>query len=378
MVLPLPPQLIIFALAAFAAAHTLGFLPKSLSPKALVLALLTVYKAFHRFQLRMRGITEDDVAYRRVVTGQSWEEFCDTLKAAGTAVIGHNSPKDPLNQAEGYRYLARLTRVALENFLECADPLSPQLVALANGNRQCRVCIGSDNPDNLYQNAVIDSRRTYRVRGSRGTVNYLGFGVQSGSYGAPGGLRTVDYKEASELKMQPHAKGKDAALDAGLSKAGLLVAGASNMFSRWASGFKSNHVNKLPLFDQKTSDSVGGDPNIRYYHSYWEIGEDEALVIDAKPPKCQTWNFQLNNHWMESLDYRFHNIHTNKFLARYRKDGSVRVIVSHSEEGFNWLSTVGHHCGTMCWRWVKPEVPDAALPHPTAKLVRFSQLAVME
>mmetsp|Transcript_40622 Transcript_40622/g.67967 ORF Transcript_40622/g.67967 Transcript_40622/m.67967 type:complete len:255 (+) Transcript_40622:305-1069(+) len=135
-------------------------------------------------------------------------------------------------------------------------------------------------------------------------------------------------KEA-DSGLVPIRKFTPKALDAGLSKAGLLVAGASNMFSRWASGFKSNHVNKLPLFDQKTSDSVGGDPNIRYYHSYWEIGEDEALVIDAKPPKCQTWNFQLNNHWMESLDYRFHNIHTNKFLARYRKDGSVRVIVSH-------------------------------------------------
>lgn len=69
-------------------------------------------------------------------------------------------------------------------------------------------------------------------------------------------------------------------LDDGLKSTGLLVAGASMMFARWAHGFQK-HKNKLPLFDQATSDNVGGDPNIRYYHSYWELGPDEALVSPA-------------------------------------------------------------------------------------------------
>ena len=49
---------------------------------------------------------------------------------------------------------------------------------------------------------------------------------------------------------------------------------------------------------------AGGDPNICYYHSYWQLGSEEDLVIEVTPPDCDSWNFQLDNNWMESLDYR--------------------------------------------------------------------------
>ena len=64
-------------------------------------------------------------------------------------------------------------------------------------------------------------------------------------------------------------------------------------------------------------------------------------------------NFQLDNWWMESLDYRHHTIHVNKHTAHYEPDGSVRVIVSHTDPGLpNWIETTGHNMGTMCWRWI--------------------------
>ena len=105
-------------------------------------------------------------------------------------------------------------------------------------------------------------------------------------------------------------------VDDALSSCGKLVAGAPFMFYTWAVGFKK-HCNQLPPFNQHRSDSVGGDPNIRYYHSYWKLSADEALLIEATPPKCKHWNFQLNNFWMESLDYRYFDIHVNKHSAKY-------------------------------------------------------------
>ncbi len=397
--------------------------------------VLYLYRLFARLALRVRSIGSGaTAAERRVTSGEAWDDFCDTLKAAGASMLAPGAPRDAFSQAEGYRYLSRLTRAGLENFLECADVEAPRLCAIANGSRDARICIGSDNPDNLYENATIDGRLEYVVEGERGSVQYLGFGTQSGRYGGKGGLRTVDYVEASQLKMSDGGRFEirlsaaepprsfegnwlrlepepreamfivrqtfgdrsretaaavsirrlgagDGApppsaltaerLDEALQSASVLVAGASAMFASWAYGFQ-RHTNALPLFDQARSDRAGGDPNIRYYHSYWRLAADECLAITISPPRCRCWNFQLNNHWMESLDYRHHAVHTNSTLARPddADGGAYTLIVAHDDPNRggafvgNWIDTVGHSCGTMCFRWVAPEVDGDQLPSP--------------
>ena len=70
-------------------------------------------------------------AEERVLSGRSWDEFCDMLKAAGATVAAPGAPRDAFNQAEGYRYLARLARAGLENFVECSDVEVPRLCAIA-------------------------------------------------------------------------------------------------------------------------------------------------------------------------------------------------------------------------------------------------------
>ncbi|MBR9998240.1 MAG: hypothetical protein KFF73_04675, partial [Cyclobacteriaceae bacterium] len=112
------------------------------------------------------------------------------------------------------------------------------------------------------------------------------------------------------------------------------------------------------------------DESIIYYHSHWELAEDEALVIEVLPPVCDMWNFQLNNYWMESLDYRYFNISINKISAHYEADGSVKVFIAHTDPGHpNWLNTCHHREGTMCWRWyrlaegMKPLEPACRVIH---------------
>ena len=121
-------------------------------------------------------------------------------------------------------------------------------------------------------------------------------------------------------------------------------------------------------------DVYSGDKNIIYYHSYWKLAKDEALVIKVNPPECDSWNFQLNNYWMESLDYRYHNICINKKGAHYEQDGSVRIAVSHEDPGIpNWIETANHLEGTMCWRWYRLKDQSTA-PQPKCKLVQLNDL----
>jgi hypothetical protein len=120
------------------------------------------------------------------------------------------------------------------------------------------------------------------------------------------------------------------------------------------------------------SNAAGGDPKIAYYHSYWRLAPDEGLIIEVTPPSCEFWNFQVNNHWMESLDYRYFPIHVNAHSAVYEKDGSVKIVVAHKDPGCpNWLTTAGHPCGTMLFRWVKAD----SHPQPKTRVVKTEALS---
>jgi len=389
--------------------------------RKLLIGFLDVVRRAQRLWMRVRGLTPEGVAEQRIVGGQAWEEYCDTLKAAGASLKFPGAPQDPFNQAEGHRYLARLVRAGLEGFLEDADPHAPTLKRVVHET----VKMGADNPDNYYQNASISGACEYRIRGNRGTVAYLAFATQAGHYGQGGGLPPTGALEASTLEiddngdfeiavsceerpgnwlpMKPESgllivrqtfldratetlarlrveridgPGEPVAItpamvDDGLRNASTLVVGASLLFAKWARDFQK-HTNQLPQFDPAVSNAAGGDPNIAYYHSHWKLGPDEALVIDVTPPRCEYWNFQLNNYWMESLEYRYFRIHTNKHLATPNADGSVRIVVAHEDPGHpNWIQTVGHTSGTMCFRWVRAD----AHPVPRTRVVRHGELA---
>ena len=173
------------------------------------------------------------------------------------------------------------------------------------------------------------------------------FQDRSGEQAAELRIERIDARESRPAPLTAET------LQKGLMGAVMFVQGSAGLFEQWAESFLP-HVNELPPADQAYCQSIGGDPNIYYFHSAWRLAEDEVLVIEAPEiPECQTWNFQLDNWWMESLDYRHHTIHVNKHTAHYEAVGSVRLVVSHSDPGLpNWIETAGHDMGTMCWRWI--------------------------
>ena len=75
----------------------------------------------------------------------------------------------------------------------------------------------------------------------------------------------------------------------------------------------------------------------------------------------------------EAFDYRYFPVWVNKHTARYRRDGSVRVVVAHEDPRVadaNWIDTCGHERGTMCWRWIRAQ----DLPQPQTRVVQLAQV----
>jgi hypothetical protein len=358
-----------------------------------------------------------DDSEQRILDGSSWRDFCQALERAGDVILRDASPTDAFDRAEGFRYLSRLTRVALESYIEFADPMAPVFRRPSHET----VKIGADNPDIHYQSAAISGAHEYRIRGVRNTVHYLGFGTYQGSYGSGGRMGQSGYLEASDLEvdadgrfeiivscqeppghnwlpMQPDSSSlivrqtyqdrrseriadleierisgekkprpiTAASIDKGLAAAVSYVNGTASLFADWAEGF-ARYPNELRPLDPAVAAAAHGDPNIFYYHGYWELGPGEALLIEVRPPECDYWNFQVNNYWMESLDYRYHVIDVNHHGARYENDGSVKLILADRDPEFgNWLETAGHRRGTMCLRWIRADTH----PLPSARIIR--------
>lgn len=345
----------------------------------------------------------DSDASRDVISGAVWERFCDDLRRAGQQVLRPETPVTELERAEGFRYLTRLLRIGLEMHLEYANPAFPGFFSPSHETAK----IGADNPDNLYLMARLDGRYDYIVEGDRGSVAYLSFGTQKGGYESDGKMVQTGFLDAADMQIDadgsfrvtlsrdkqdgnwvsleeatnalivrqtfedrsaetparmtirradPHATPEPltaARLQTALANTTSFVEGTARLFADWAQSYQP-HSNQLPSADQALCQSVGGDPNIHYYHSHWQLAADEALVIHLpRIPDCRFWNIQINNYWMESLDYRYHRIHLNQHSAAVAADGSVTIVLAHRDPGHpNWLQTAGHDQGTMCLRWV--------------------------
>jgi hypothetical protein len=361
----------------------------------------------------------------RLASGQAWAEFCDRLKEAGKIILREESPSNEIDRAEGVRYLGRLTRMALEVCFENSDPDFPTLLNIPNATAKA----GADNPDNIYLTATISGDGEYRLRGTRGTVSLLSFGTKSLVAGRDGTQGQAVATSTGGLDGKSLVVNPDGTFEIAVSRARssgnwLPLSAASNVlvvrqtfldrslevpatvavervggpaaprpvsakravwaleatadlvtriavrYADWAKWYQAI-PNTLATIEGSPLREEGADPNIRYLYGYWSIGADEGLVIETPVPPCERWDFQINNYWMESLDYRYHRISVNKYNARYNADGSVTLIVAASDPGLgNFLDTAGHSCGTMVLRWTRADHH----PVPECKVEKLAAL----
>jgi hypothetical protein len=363
---------------------------------------------------------DDPIA--KVESAAAWTEFCELLKRAGEVLLREDVGASTFERAEGLRYLTRLLRAGLYAFAETTGPLHPVFRPMPD-----LVKMGLDNPDNYYLSASVSPKHRYRIRGRRETIHYLSFAAQNQNFAArerisggaghlhdaelelaPDGgfeiLASQDEQPGNWLRMAPDtrqillrqtfldrsrerpvlpqiecldAQGPPPPLDPAqmpglLMGSAMYAIGCAQWFTDWVMGFRAlAPVNRFHLPDAEQHRLVGGDPNVRIWLGCWQIARDEALLVEAVPPRCHYWNFQLANVWAESLDHRFRRVHVNSGSARLRDDGSFRLVVAHEDPGDpNWIDTAGHERGIMGVRWVRAE----SHPEPRCRVVKLSEL----
>jgi hypothetical protein len=347
----------------------------------------------------------------------AWREFCQDLAKAGEILLRPEAPDDPLDQAEGLRYLSRLTRTALNMCVDSSDVDFPRIFCLTDD----AIKIGADNPDNIYQQAVVAGDRAYRIWGQPGTVPYLSIGSKANRYAIDGTMASTGEIEFADVVLEPDGsfeiiasrepqgrnwlpmaadtslliirqtfEDKAAQLPAEvriecisrppapapltpdrivaqLRQSAAWVAGTANTFANWSEWFKGS-PNRIYEADQEIWYAAGGDPKIWYGPAYFELAPGEAWVLEVTPPSCRMWNFQLDNWWMESLDHVHQKIWINSAQAKVEANGSVMVVCADHDPGFgNWVDLAGHRRGTALWRWIEA----ADHPVPACKVVKL-------
>ncbi len=359
-----------------------------------------------------RGTAGDD----DLLSGDAFEDMLHGLRRAGDLVRSARAPGFPVDRAAGYRHLLVLVSLAVDEALRPSNPYDP---FFAPANVDAVLKWGMDCPDAAYTGAALRGDATYRVRGKRGTVRYLGFQVMSGIESSvnvvaddlaiaadgsfeimlsakehPGNWMALSDRTSSLVVRQffydwdaeQPARLDIACLEPGpswpdpepLSPAGvarqLVAVGefleASVAF--WLDVEEGGRSQGINVFRQPAALTAMGAAaeNVSVWGS-WELGEDEALVIEVTPPEALYWSVSLGNHWWETIDYANRQSSLNGHQASLDDDGVFRAVVSHTDPGVaNWLDTAGNRQGPMIFRWVRAQ----GAPVPTTRVVSVAKI----
>lgn len=356
---------------------------------------------------------------------QTWDDFCDQLKAAGRIPFGAQVPAHEVDRTAGFRLLARNIALALQFQYENNDPLHPELMHYFDPVRKQ----GGDNTDARYVGAQINGTDIYRISGHRGSSRYFavttvnrgdtpwGGGVVQTVFGdeldiaadgtfelwigpesrraeMPAGsnwIRTssetfritfreffADWENEQPMRARidrvsgnyPLPQLSAEKFTAGLMSSVQWIHDSVNYWTRMIDLWKARRNEFLAyrqLEDNPLDFTPGGEPLI----CYWALPKDEALIVRVRPPQAQYWAVEFGNYWWESMDYRYRLSNTNCHYARLEDDGELILVVSHDDPGVpNWLDPSGFAEGYITFRWIRAD----HYPVPQCTQVKRDQL----
>ncbi len=353
-----------------------------------------------------------------LLDGTVWTAFARSIDRMGEQLKRLDIPRADVDLAAGYRHMFALIGNGIIQALEPADPYAPTFGSIT---RTDVFKWGLDCPDCAYRTTAIKGDLDYRISGNVGTVRYLSFQVNTGMANH-GNIRNdeleCDADGNFELFIGPTERPGN--WMATPTDADTIV--SRQFFADWdneeRASFEIELVTDLPSdtgahllvatpdrvarqleavgvwleanakfwidvevlgldakanqFDEATvkSEMGGAQENINAWGHY-DLGPDEALIVEAVPAEARYWSLHAGNFWWESVDYAARHSSLNHHQATLDEDGTFRAVVAHDDPGVpNWIDTMGHTKGPLLFRWV---VADHG-PATVTKVVPFADV----
>jgi len=361
-----------------------------------------------------------DPAWQRLESVQAFDTLMGSVDDLRNMVLAEAESEREV--AQGMRFILRDIAMTAESPGD-PNPARPDSVRMDTTVRK----IGGDNPDGEYHLATIDGRYSYRITGNRGSVRYFSLNVNAGRGMTKRRMaaflndQTIDFdrdgnftlllsrerpslegqwveipEDASSIMLRQYIADRDreelVSIEIGpLGEAPPItdtsdedIADALTAMN-YALVFLAN-LHKLVLpeawerpneFFTIDADTLGGSistPDNLYMIGSFDVGRDEALVIEVEPPQTRYWNFALETHWHESIDYLYRT--TSRTLENVTPDaaGKVKFVIAQQDPGVaNWLDPMGNERGFMTFRWL--DARSAAVPLPIVTRVKLTELA---
>ncbi|MFV8054589.1 hypothetical protein [Mycobacterium sp. 48b] len=350
----------------------------------------------------------------------SWNAFVDGLRTAGEQLAVDTADLSENERADGFRALLRAVSNQLGR-LE-VDRDKPEFVAF-NGWRQKFLM---DNPDFQYWVADISADGRYRIRGNRGDASYVSITVYAGAGGAEAQANaridsdaiTFDEDGGYEVTVggdrSPAGDGLDlpnratviwvrhfhddaqtdrigwcvieaaepspvpAPIDPArfgkqLAKASVAVTHLPRIWSAAAAADRAE-PNQLRHWTEMAGGAVYTEPAIHYVRGGWQLGPDEALLIEGDLVPCRYWNILAYSRFLNSLDYRHRRVSYTGATANLDR-GRYRFVVSATDPGpaaGDWIDSEGRAFGIIVMRFLQPERQPVV---PSTRVVRLADLA---
>jgi hypothetical protein len=348
-----------------------------------------------------------------------WQEFVARLDELGRTITAPPFPATAPDDLEGLRHLALQTVCWLEWSLAHQDPRAPFF------QRQNDLVLqwGGPNADNVYRHARVHPSLTYRIVGrmhscddfilairrnfmhmeNHGTIAELsaheigvgpgdefeillgGEGDEPNRVPLPDEALSVSIREYY-FDWQPHepAVFTIECLDAD----GPAAPFTSDAFAFGLDEAATHLHRSLTYWNQymldaraeQTDNVFGGGYDVKrglaaakYAFCFFDLGPDEALVVDCDVPHSRYWSFHLYSlAWWEALEYATRVTTRNHTQTRISDDGRVRVVVAHEDPGVaNWLDTEGRREALLTLRWFWP-LGDP--PSPVTQVVKLGDV----